>query len=219
MNLFLDTANIAAIRKVALTGLIDGVTTNPTHLSKEGGSPLAVIKQLCALLPDGEISVEVTETEPQKVFEQAREIAAIAENVVVKIPCAPEYYEIISKLVNEGVPLNITLVFSVSQALMLAKLGVVYISVFVGRLDDSGVDGLEVLATIREMLDEYDFDSMLLAASIRSVEHFEQAAVIGVDAVTITPELFEQAIQHELTVVGMQKFAADWQQLAIDKFP
>lgn len=219
MKLFLDTAHVAAIRHWAATGLIDGVTTNPTHVSKEGGSPLALIKQLCAIVPDGEVSVEVTETEPQKVYEQARQIAAIADNVVVKIPCAPEYYEVIRKLVEEEIPLNITLVFSVAQALMMAKLGVVYISVFVGRLEDNGVDGLEIVAAIREMLDEYDFESELLVASVRSVEHFEQAAILGADAITVSPEILEAATQHDLTRAGMHKFAEDWEKLGIDRFP
>jgi transaldolase len=219
MKLFLDTANVVDLRRWAVTGLIDGVTTNPTHLSEAGGKPLTVVKEICEILPEGEISVEVTEQDPQKLYEQAHQIANIAENVIVKVPCALQYYEVICKLVGDGIPLNITLVFSAAQALLMAKLGVTYISPFIGRLDDSGVDGLEVFATIREALDEYDFESELLAASIRSVDHFEQAAVIGADAVTVPLHILEHATHHPLTEKGIELFEADWKKLGITKFP
>ena len=185
MKIFLDTADVHAIKKWAQTGLIDGVTTNPTHLSKAGGNPTEVVKEICALLPDGEISVEITESEPQAIYEQAREIAALAENILVKVPCDVRYYETINRLQQADIPLNITLVFSLAQGLMMSKLGVNYISPFVGRLDDIKANGTELLYELCAMRDEYDFDTGILAASIRDARHFHEAIMAGVDAVTV----------------------------------
>lgn len=219
MNIFLDTADIQVIKEWAKTGIIDGVTTNPTHLSKTGGSPLAVVKEICAILPEGEISVEVTESDPEAVYNQAREIAAIGENVLVKIPCHLRYYEIINRLQQDGVPMNITLVFSLAQGLMMSKLGVDYISPFVGRLDDIQESGTDLLYDLCEMRDEYDFDTGILAASIRSVAHFHEAIAAGVDAITVPQSVFQEVTQHKLTDQGIEKFNADWAKLGIRKFP
>lgn len=219
MKIFLDTAHVQSIKKLAETGLIDGVTTNPTHLSKEGGDPVKVVKEICAILPDGHISVEVTENEPEKVYKQALEIAALGNNVFVKVPCHAQYYPIIKKLVEKEIKLNITLVFSLIQATMMAKLGVYYISPFVGRLEDIDCDGIELLPQLREMIDIYDFSSQILAASIRTVSHIHDALLAGVDAITVTSELFEKAISHPLTDKGMAIFNADWAKLGIRKFP
>ena len=144
MKIFIDSANIEKIKKLAEIGIIDGVTTNPTHLSKEGSSPTELIKELTQIIP-GDISVEVTEKNPEKVYKQAREIANIAQNIAVKIPCHADYYPIIKKLVAEGIQINVTLVFSLMQALYMCKLGVKYISPFIGRLDDNGLDGIELV--------------------------------------------------------------------------
>ncbi len=219
MNIFLDTADIDAIKKWAQTGIIDGVTTNPTHLSKEGANPLEVIKEICAIVPDGEISVEVTEQDPHAVYEQAKKIAALAPNVLVKVPCHLKYYEIINRLQQEEVPLNITLVFSLEQGLMMSKLGVNYISPFVGRLDDIGVNGSELLYQLCDMRDQYDFETGILAASIRSAKHFQEAILAGVDAITVPSKVLEEVTQHQLTDAGMEKFNADWEKLGIRKFP
>src|SRR5438477_1214481 len=145
MKIFLDTANTELITRWAQTGLIDGVTTNPTHLSKENTDPTQQILTICDILPTGIISVEITETDPESVYFQARKIASLSDNIAVKIPCHPDYYSIIKKLVEEGITLNITLVFSLTQGLMMAKLGVAYISPFIGRLDDTGADGIELI--------------------------------------------------------------------------
>lgn len=219
MKIFLDTADIQVIKEWASTGIIDGVTTNPTHLSKAGGNPLQVVKDICAILPEGEISVEVTEHEPEAVYNQAREIAAIGENVLVKIPCHLRYYETINRLSLEGVAMNITLVFSVAQGLMMSKLAVNYISPFVGRLDDIQENGTELLYELCDMRDEYDFETGILAASIRSLAHFNAAIEAGVDAITVPVNVLQEVTQHKLTDQGIEKFNADWAKLGIRKFP
>jgi transaldolase len=221
MKIFLDTASLEAIKKYIPTGLIDGVTTNPTHLSKESGDITKHILQICDLLPQGQISVEITEQEPEAVYLQAKKIAALAPNVVVKIPCHAMYYSIIKKLVKEDIAINITLVFSLAQALMMSKLGVRMISPFLGRLDDAQGpgSGIQVLEQMRLMLDINNFETELLAASIRSMEHIDAAIVIGADSITLPVQLLEQAMQHPLTDKGMQLFDADWNKLGIKQFP
>jgi len=219
MKIFLDTANIESIQKWAQTGLIDGVTTNPTHLSKEGKNPTAQVLAICDLLPSGIISVEVTETEPENVYLQARKIAALADNIAVKIPCHAHYYSVIKKLIGEGITLNITLVFSLAQGLMMAKLGAQYISPFIGRLDDVNADGIELVQHLRHMIDWYDFETELLAASIRDVAHFEKALLAGADIATLPVEVFEKSLTHQLTDKGMAQFLADWKKLNITRFP
>ncbi|MBS1986480.1 fructose-6-phosphate aldolase [Candidatus Dependentiae bacterium] len=219
MKIFLDTANYGLIELWAQTGLIDGVTTNPTHLSKESGDPVALIKKLCALLPNGHISVEVTEVAPERVYTQAKTLAALAENVVVKIPCHSDYFPIIKKLVDEEVQLNITLVFSLMQGVCMSKLGVLYISPFVGRLEDLDVDGVSLLGELSDMLDQYDYETELLAASIRHVRHIHAAIEAGVDIITVPPTVLATALNHPLTDRGMELFAADWKKLGIHTFP
>jgi transaldolase len=225
MKIFLDTAHIPAIEKWAAMGIIDGVTTNPSHLSKEGQNhasldPGKLIKKICALLPNGQISVQVTESDPEKVYEQAKNLVELAPNIVVKIPCHQDYYGVIKQLVAEGVPVNITLVFSVFQGLMMCKLGVRYISPFIGRLDDAGVsgDGIAMLGDLRTMVDQYCFETQILAASLRTPEHLQAALLLGADCATLSPELLEKVVAHPLTDAGMQKFAQDWQKLGIKKF-
>lgn len=219
MKIFLDTANLATIKKWAETGLIDGVTTNPTHLSKEGKDPKKQVLAICKVLPDGFISVEVTEKEPQKIYTQAKKIADLAENVVVKIPCHKDYVEIIHKLTQEGIALNITLVFSLPQAYLMSKLGVTFISPFVGRLDDSGVDGCAVLEQIQRMVTDNVFDTQVIAASIRNMHHFHAAIAAGADVITLPAEVLEKSLGHILTDEGIAKFDADWQKLGIKQFP
>ena len=219
MKLFLDTADVTLIKQWASTELIDGVTTNPTHLSKAGGSPRAVVQNICTILPQGDISVEVTESKPDMVYEQAKNIARLAKNVVVKIPCHKDYYSVIARLVDEGIRVNITLVFSVSQALCMFKLHVTYISPFVGRLDDAGADGMRVLQDMCNMRSWYGYESQILAASIRDVKKAEAALMAGVDALTVPPAVFDTMIQHSLTDAGMKQFATDWSKLDISTFP
>lgn len=220
MKFFLDTANVKEIKRWMQTGLIDGVTTNPSLLSKEKGDAKKIIKEICKVVKGGDVSIEVTEKDPKKVYAQAKKIAALAKNVVVKIPCHPDYFAVIKKLVDEGVALNITLVFSLLQGLMMCKLGVKYISPFVGRLDDIDADGMNVTAELREMIDEHVFlNTKILAASIRSVRHFHEATMIGADVATVPVAVLEKAMHHPLTDKGMDKFLQDWKNLGIKIFP
>ena len=220
MKIFLDTANIKSITQWVDTGIIDGITTNPTHISKEGGDARELIERICILMGDRDVSIEVTESAPDKVYRQAKEISVIAKNVVVKIPCHRDYYKVIKQLVDENVPLNITLIFSVIQSMLMCKLGVRYISPFVGRLDDIDISGMETIAQVREMIDQYGFfATQLLAASIRSVYHVHEALRAGADVSTIPLSVLEKMTQHPLTDKGMQLFLDDWKKLEIKRFP
>ncbi|HEX4068742.1 MAG TPA: transaldolase family protein, partial [Candidatus Babeliales bacterium] len=182
------------------------------------------------ILPEGSISVEVTETEPDLVLIQARKLASLCDGIVIKVPCHAKYYNIIRKLIAEGIPLNITLVFSLSQGLMMAKLGAQYISPFIGRLDDIAVssgalcegrrgNGIELIQHLRHIIDWYNFETELLAASIRDVAHFEKAMLAGADIATVPVDVFEKSLAHQLTDKGMAQFLADWQKLNITRFP
>lgn len=219
MKLFLDTADVTQIKVWSHTGLIDGVTTNPTHLSKSGGSPINTILEICSLLPAGEISVEVTEKDPEVVYKQAKALAALAKNVVVKIPCHRDYYAVIGRLAREGIKLNITLIFSVIQGLAMCKLGVAYISPFIGRWDGIDVEGSMLLYQMRTMLDNFDYTTCLIAASLRHVRHLHEAIMAGSDAATIPVAVLEQATEHILTDRGIEAFDDDWKKLGVQKFP
>jgi len=219
MKIFLDTAHIKSITQLSHLGIIDGVTTNPTHLSKEKNDPTKQILDICTLLPKGVISVEITEQEPEKVYYQAKKISAIASNIVVKIPCHQKYYAIIKNLTQEKIPLNITLVFSLIQGLMMCKLGVNYISPFIGRLDDIDCDGIALINELRTMIDTYSFMTQIIAASIRDTQHINQAIMAGVDIATVPVSLLEKALDHPLTETGMAQFLHDWQQLTTKNFP
>ena len=213
MKLFLDTADRELIKQWMPTGLIDGITTNPTHLSKEGSDSKRVLLDICQMVKDGDVSIEVVEKTPEAVYKQAREIAALAPNVVVKIPCVKEYLPVIHRLVNEGIRLNITLVFSVAQVLLMAKLNVAYISPFVGRIEDVGYDGLDLIEQAVEIVRDYDFESEILAASLRSVHHVQQAVYYGADVATVPPSLLDTIMNHPLTEKGLKKFDEDWAKL------
>lgn len=217
MKLFLDTANVAMIQRLAASGLVDGVTTNPSLLSKEGNDPKKVIADICALVK--EVSVEVTEKEPEAVYKQAKEIAALAKNIVVKIPCHKDYVEVISRLSREGVKINVTLIFTVVQALMMCKAGAYIVSPFVGRLDDIDEEGVELLYTIRHMLNAYRFPTLVLAASLRHVRHVHKAILASADIATVPAELFDKLLEHPLTENGIKKFDDDWKKLGIRQFP
>jgi transaldolase len=219
MKIFIDSADVASIATWSKTGVIDGVTTNPTHLSKEGGDVTQKVLEICKLLPEGDISVEVTEVDKEAVYQQAKKIAALASNVVVKIPCHIDYYPVIARLVKEGVRINVTLVFSLTQALMMCKLGATYISPFVGRLEDSKVDGISLICDMRAMVDQYDYKTQILAASLRNLEHFTEAIMAGADVATLPLDVLQQGVEHQLTDAGMVRFAQDWQKLGIKQFP
>lgn len=213
MKLFLDTANRAHIKQWIPTGIVDGVTTNPTLLSKEGSNTKEILLDICNMLPAGDISIEVVEKTPDAVYKQAKQIAQLADNVVVKIPFAQEYLPVISMLTRENVRLNITLIFSAIQALMVAKLGVEYISPFVGRVDDIAGDGSGLIEEITDLISMYDFDTEVLAASIRTMTQWRQAMENGAHAITVPPALLEQAMHHPLTIQGIERFDQDWLKL------
>jgi transaldolase len=212
VKIFLDTANRDVIKKWAATGLVDGVTTNPTLLSKEGSDTKQVLKDICAMV-DGPVSIEVVEKSPEAVLAQAREIAKFAKNVVVKIPFAEQYLSVIKTVVNEGIHVNVTLVFTPIQTLLVAKLGAAYISPFLGRWDDIGVDGVAMLEEVVTARDMYNFPSQIIAASIRSISHWQKIIPTGVDIVTIPPVVMEAAMKHPLTERGIELFDNDWKKL------
>lgn len=212
MRIFLDTAHTQDIKKWLETGLVDGVTTNPSLLAKEGPDIKNNLLSICSMV-EGDVSIEVVEKDPSAVYRQAREIAQLADNVVVKIPFHQDYLSVIKKLVEEEIRLNITLVFSALQALMVAKLGVYIISPFVGRIDDTGVEGMDLIAEIMDIKNTYDFDTEILAASIRTLHHWKQAALLGADIVTLPPAVLEKAMYHPLTEQGIALFDADWKKL------
>jgi len=212
MKIFLDTANREFIKKWISTGLVDGITTNPTHLSKEDPDSKKVLRDICSMVP-GDVSIEVVEKNPEDVQKQALQIAKFAPNVIVKIPCLPEYFSVIHELVKQDIKINVTLVFTSLQALMVAKLGVAYISPFVGRWDEIGVDGIDCLAQIIQMKQTYDYSSQILAASIRHIVHWQKAVELGADVVTVPPAVFEQAMKHPLTDKGIEMFDNDWKKL------
>ncbi len=212
MKLFLDTANRDDIRQWVPTGLIDGITTNPSHLAKEGPNTKQVLLDICAMV-SGDVSIEVVEKSPDNVYRQAKEIAALAPNVVVKIPFQKDYLPVIKKLVEEDIAINVTLVFSLLQALLVAKLGVCYISPFIGRWDDIDVSGIALLRELRDMLDNYGYESEILAASLRHLMHWHEAALLGADVATIPVKLLEQVMHHPLTERGIVQFDNDWKSL------
>lgn len=220
MKIFLDTAHIESISKALKTGLIDGITTNPSHLAKEAGQDIkGLILEICKLLDNGDVSVEITEKEPQAVYKQAKAIAQLAPNIVVKIPCYKEYLPVIKQLVQEGVQVNITLLFTLTQGLAMAKLGVKCISPFIGRLDEIDADGLGLIADLREAIDIYGYKTQILAASIRDIRHIHDVILIGADIATIPMPLFDGLIDHPLTLKGMDIFENDWKKLGIKQFP
>jgi transaldolase len=219
MKIFLDTADVQAIQSYKATGLIDGVTTNPTLLFRAATDPVKTIHAIQKELPSGLISVEVTETDADKVYTQAHAISRLGKNILVKIPCAFSYYPVIRTLVSEGIALNITLVFSVTQGVLMSKLGVAYISPFVGRLEDAHQDGSALLHALCDAKKRYNFSTNILAASLRNNEHVATAIAAGVDAVTVSPALFESITQSALTDAGITLFMDDWKKLGITQFP
>jgi len=217
MRLFLDTANRELIKKWIPTNLVNGVTTNPSLLSKEGNNTKEVLFDICKMI-HGDVSIEVVKKDPDDVYTQAQQISKIAKNVIVKIPFKFEYLPVISKLVQEKVSINVTLVFSLAQAMLVSKLGVKYISPFLGRLDDIDIDGTELLENLVIMKNNYGFETQILAASIRNVIHMQKAILMGVDVITIPPKLLDKVMNHPLTKEGIEKFDSDWIKLGKENF-
>lgn len=209
MKFFVDTADVDEIRELADTGLVDGVTTNPSLILKSGRDIVEVTQEICAIVP-GPVSSEVTATDYEGMIKEAKVLAAIADNICIKLPLTLEGLKACKKLTSEGHQTNVTLCFSANQALLAAKAGATFISPFIGRLDDIGLDGVELIEEIRMIYDNYGFQTEILAASIRTVNHVKDAALAGADVATIPPSTLRALVKHPLTDKGLDAFLADW---------
>jgi transaldolase len=219
MKIFLDTADLSEIRRAAQAGLIDGITTNPSLLSKAAGSdgdPRAILEEICAVVP-GPISAEVVGIEGETMMREGRKLAKIADNIVVKAPLTEDGLVACRALRAEGIPVNVTLCFSPTQALLAAKANASYISPFVGRLDDVSTDGMDLIRQIRVIYDNYGFETEILAASIRHPQHVVESALAGADVGTMPPKVLWQLLEHPLTDRGLAGFLADWEKLPADR--
>lgn len=209
MLLFADTADTALIKELAETGLVDGVTTNPSLIAKSGRPMAEVIAEICGVV-EGPVSAEVAATEAAQMIREGEKLAAIAPNVVVKVPLTYEGLKATAEFRRLGIQTNVTLCFSATQAMLAAKAGATYVSPFVGRLDDHGANGLDLLVEIRTIFDNFDFDTEILAASLRNPNHVKEAAMAGCDCATLPPAVFKELIKHPLTDKGLEQFLADW---------
>ncbi len=210
MKFFLDTADVDEIRQWNETGLLDGVTTNPSLILKSGRDIKEVLKEICDLV-DGDVSGEVAATDYDTMLSEGRALAGIASNICIKLPITMDGVRACKTLVDEGFKTNMTLCFSAPQALLVAKAGATYVSPFIGRLDDSGIDGMELIEEVRAIYDNYDFDTKILAASIRSLNHVKDCAIAGADVATLPPSTIEKLVKHPLTDAGLAAFLADWE--------
>jgi len=209
MKFFVDTADVKEIEELNDLGLVDGVTTNPSLIMKSGGKILEVTKQICDIVK-GPVSAEVTALDYAGMMKQAKVLAAIADNIAIKVPLTMDGLKACRAIRSEGRMVNVTLCFSATQALLAAKAGATFISPFVGRVDDMADDGMEIVSEIRTIYDNYDFKTEILAASIRSVNHVKQAALIGADVATVPAKILKALYQHPLTDKGLESFLADW---------
>lgn len=209
MKFFIDTAELDAIAELNDLGMVDGVTTNPSLIMKSGRDILEVTKEICALV-DGPVSAEVVATEAEDMIAEGRKLAKIADNITVKVPLTWAGLKTCKTLSDEGTMVNVTLCFSANQALLAAKAGATFISPFVGRLDDINIDGMDLIDDIRTIYDNYLFKTEILVASVRTVNHVTQSALIGADVVTAPPEVLKKLINHPLTNAGLESFMADW---------
>ena len=213
MKIFLDTANLESIKKFNDMGLLDGITTNPSLMSKEGGNPKNAMEEITKIIK-GDVSLEVVSTEYSGMMEEGKRLREYGDNVVVKVPMTPDGLKACKSLSSEGIPVNVTLIFSANQALLAAKSGAKYVSPFIGRLDDIGQDGMNLINDIKEIFKNYpDFKTQILVASIRHPLHVIDAAKIGADVVTLPPTVLEKMMQHPLTKIGLENFLIDWEKL------
>jgi len=212
MKIFLDTANIEQIREASSWGILDGVTTNPTLMEKEGKEFGEIVREICDIV-DGPISAEAVSTKSDEIVEESRALSKIHKNIVVKIPINIEGLKAVKKLSSEKVRTNMTLVFSPNQSLLAAKAGATFVSPFIGRLDDIGHEGMELVEQIVTIYRNYDFDTQVIVASIRHPVHVVQAAMIGADIATVPFQVLEKMTRHSLTDVGIQRFLQDYEKL------
>lgn len=210
MKFFLDTANLEEIRDAASLGVLDGVTTNPSLIAKEGREPRELLLEICRVV-NGPVSAEVVSKDTEGMLREGRELARIHQNIVVKIPMTREGVKAVRALSSEGINVNVTLVFSPTQALIAAKAGAAYVSPFIGRLDDISQFGMDLVGDIIEILRNYDFPTQLLVASIRHPVHVVEAAKLGADITTMPYKVFDQLFKHPLTDIGLERFLSDWE--------
>ncbi|EHP83656.1 fructose-6-phosphate aldolase [Methanotorris formicicus] len=210
MKFFLDTANVEQIKKFVELGLVDGVTTNPTLISKEGKDFHSVIKEICEIV-DGPVSAEVVSLDAEGMIKEARELASLADNVVIKIPMTKEGMKAVNVLSKEGIKTNVTLVFSPLQALIAAKAGATYVSPFVGRLDDIGHEGMKLIEDVVKIYRNYDIKTEVIVASVRHPTHVLEAARIGADIATVPFDVMDKMFKHPLTDIGIERFMKDWE--------
>jgi transaldolase len=209
MKFFVDTADVKEIRELNDLGLVDGVTTNPSLILKSGRDIIEVTKEICSFVK-GPVSAEVAGTEYEQIMKEAAVIAKIADNICIKLPLTLDGLKACKALTSDGHKTNVTLCFSANQALLAAKAGATFVSPFIGRIDDMGVNGMELIAEIRTIFDNYDFRTEILAASVRTVNHVKEAALIGADVVTAPPATLKALVKHPLTDKGLETFLADW---------
>ena len=209
MKFFIDTADLAEIRSLASSGLLDGVTTNPSLIAKSGGVFAEVIAQICEIIP-GPVSAEVAGTEYDQIMAEAKVLRKIADNVCIKVPLTPDGLRACKHLSNDGTMVNVTLCFSAAQALLAAKSGASFISPFVGRVDDIGWDGMQLISDIVDIYNNYDFKTEVLVASVRSPGHVIEAAKMGAHVATLPPAVLRSLFNHPLTDKGLATFLADW---------
>jgi transaldolase len=210
MKLFLDTADLKQIKEIASWGILDGVTTNPTLLAKEGKVDAKKHLQAICELVDGPVSMEVFAEDSKEMVKQGLEYSTWADNIVVKIPMTPEGLKAVVELKKKGIPTNVTLIFSANQALLAAKAGAAMVSPFIGRLDEAGEDGLTLIQEITDIFSNYAFDTEVLVASVRGPRHITEAARMGAHIATLPYEIFKKLPYHPLTTIGLEKFLADW---------
>ena len=209
MKFFLDSADVSEIKELSKTGMVDGVTTNPSLILKSGRNIYEVTKEICTIVK-GPVSSEVTATETTEMLKQAKKLAGIAKNIVIKVPLTWNGLQVCKRLTDKGIMVNVTLCFSANQALLAAKAGATFISPFIGRLDDINLDGIALLEEIRTIYDNYGMETQILAASIRTPNHLTQSALAGADIATIPPNTFRNLIKHPLTDQGLENFSRDW---------
>jgi transaldolase len=212
MQFFLDTGNVDEIKQALEWGILDGVTTNPTLIAKTGRPFMEVVKEILQLV-DGPVSLETVSRDAKGMVEEGRKLAELGDNVVVKIPMTPEGIIAVQELESEGIPTNVTLVFSPTQALIAAKAGATFVSPFVGRLDDISSDGMKLIRDIKTIFDNYDFDTQIIVASVRHPMHVLEAALIGADICTMPFEVMKKLFQHPLTDKGIELFLKDWEKV------
>ena len=210
MKIFLDTGNLKEIEAMVPLGIVDGITTNPSLMAKEGGDPRAIIKSICNLV-QGPVSAEVVSTQWEAMVAEGRELAAIDDHVVVKCPFTRDGVRATKVLASEGKRVNVTLIFSATQALIAAKVGAAYVSPFIGRLDDIASDGMGLVRQIVEIFESYPFMTEVLVASVRGPMHIVEAARMGADVCTCPPSVVEACFKHPLTDIGLEKFLKDWE--------